>query len=362
MWIYLLILIVFFILFVLFFISLIKLSNKIVKKYVKNKLLIILLSILPVLLIIIGLVIDFINAIIVDLHLLIIVYTIKLVFFVIKKISKKEISENIVLSVGVILTIIVMCRGYYLAHNVKETNYEVSTIKDLGLNTFRIIQISDSHLGTTMDGKEFSRYMEEVNRLEADIVVITGDFIDDDTSYDDFVKGCEGLGKLKTKYGVFFIYGNHDKGYYNNREYGDSDIRRKLKENNVIILEDEVIDITENIVLIGRQDREVRNRKSIQDLTKDMDKNKYYIVLDHQPNDYYNEMKSGVDLVLSGHTHGGQIFPLGQFGVLLKANDKMYGMEKRENTTFIVNSGISDWAIKFKTGTISEYGVIDIKQ
>ncbi len=84
-------------------------------------------------------------------------------------------------------------------------------------------------------------------------------------------------------------------------------------------------------------------------------------MLDHQPNDYDNEAESGADLVLSGHTHGGQLFPLGLFGVLLGSNDKTYGIETRDNTTFIVNSGISDWAIKFKTGTKSEYGVITIK-
>lgn len=59
-----------------------------------------------------------------------------------------------------------------------------------------------------------------------------------------------------------------------------------------------------------------------------------------------------MDLVVSGHTHGGQLFPLMQFENLnaLGGDDKVYGYEKRENTNFIVTSGISDWAIKFKTG------------
>ena len=68
-----------------------------------------------------------------------------------------------------------------------------------------------------------------------------------------------------------------------------------------------------------------------------------------------------VDLVLSGHTHGGQLFPLGYIGLLMGANDEFYGLHQRENTNFIVNSGISDWAIDFKTGTFSEVGIIDIK-
>jgi len=68
------------------------------------------------------------------------------------------------------------------------------------------------------------------------------------------------------------------------------------------------------------------------------------------------------DLVLSGHTHGRHIFPAGLIGLISGANDKVYGAEHIDNTDFVVTSGISGWAIPFKTGTISEYVVIDINQ
>ena len=83
-------------------------------------------------------------------------------------------------------------------------------------------------------------------------------------------------------------------------------------------------------------------------------------MLDHQPNDYQNQADAGVDLVLSGHTHGGQLFPLNKVGEWIGANDRTYGFEKRGQTNFIVTSGLSDWAIKFKTGTKSEFVVIDL--
>lgn len=362
MWIYLLLLIIVFILLISFSISLFKISYKTINKFVKNKKVAILLSILSFIPFGIGIAIDAVNAIVVNLHLIIIVFLTKLVFRIIEKISKKHFNGYICLGVGVVFTIAVMVRGYYLAYNVVETDYTLMTSKNIGSDNFRIVQISDSHIGTTMNGKKFSEYMEKINELNPDILVITGDFIDDNTSYEDMVNAANGFGKVKTKYGIYFIFGNHDKGYYNNRSYTEVDIRNTLTSNGVRILEDNFADITDKIVLIGRQDAEVENRASAQDLIKDIDKNKYLIMLDHQPNDYDNEKDSGVDLVLSGHTHGGQLIPLGQLGVMLGANDKIYGIETMDKTTFIVNSGISDWAMKFKTGTVSEYGVIDLKQ
>lgn len=360
MWVYLLLLIVVFVLLIISVIALVRLSHRIISKVVKNNKVSWVLSFIPLLLFIIGLFIDTVNAIVVDLHLIIIILLTKLLFLIIKKITKKEINEYIVLGIGVLLTTILMVNAYYLAYHVVETDYTVYTTKDV--DNFRIVQVSDSHLGTTMDGKKFTKYMENINKLEPDIVVFTGDFVDDGSSYEDMVEGAKGLGKLKTKYGVYFIYGNHDKGYYNNRSYKDEDIRKELKDNNVTILEDTSVEIGDNIILIGRKDKEDKNRMSIQDLTEDLDKSKYIISLNHQPNDYKNESEADIDLVLCGHTHGGQLFPLGEFGVLLGANDSFKGLEKRKNTTFIVNTGISDWAIKFKTGTITEYTVIDIKK
>ena len=98
----------------------------------------------------------------------------------------------------------------------------------------------------------------------------------------------------------------------------------------------------------------------MEELVSGLDSDKYTIVLDHQPHDYSAQTAAGVDLVLSGHTHGGQLFPVNYMGEWTKENEKTYGLATRQNTNFIVTSGISDWAIKFKTGCKSEYVVIDV--
>lgn len=354
--IYIALILLLFILSIIYFIKKIYRINFIYN--INNKILSWLISFIPLIIIIIFFFIDGVNTFIIYLHIIIFSLLFDLLLWIIKLILKHNLKYNISLLLSIICTFIYLLYGYNLAHNVVQTNYVVNT--DKNIDNIRIVQISDSHIGTTMDGNDFIKYMDKVNSTNPDIVVITGDFVDDDTKIDDMKKACKGLGNLKTKYGVYFVYGNHDKGYFNHRKFNNDDLVEELTNNNVIILEDELYEINDSIVLVGRQDTQVSNRKSINDLVNDIDKDKYIVVLDHEPNDYKNETKANVDLVLSGHTHGGQLIPLGPIGVLMGFNDAYYGLEKRDNTTFIVNSGIGSWSIKFKTGTKSEYVVIDI--
>ena len=130
-------------------------------------------------------------------------------------------------------------------------------------------------------------------------------------------------------------------------------------------MQDDVELIDDRFYLIGRTDKSeeyASGRKTMEELTADLDPDKFSIVLDHQPEDYDAQAKADVDLVLSGHTHGGQLFPLRPIEELtnMTPDDRIYGYEKRGNTNFIVTSGISDWAIKFKTGCRSEYLMLEI--
>ena len=93
----------------------------------------------------------------------------------------------------------------------------------------------------------------------------------------------------------------------------------------------------------------------------ELDKDRYNIVLNHQPNDQMEEKKAGADLVLSGHTHGGQLIPITYVGEWIGANDQTKGIKVDGESTFIVSDGISDWEIPFKTGCKAEYLVIDVK-
>lgn len=272
---------------------------------------------------------------------------------------KKKIDSRLILGISSIICFTFLGYAYYCKNHVIETHYRIKTDKEIGESSFRIAQISDSHIGFSMSSTCFLKYINKINQAHPDVVVITGDFVDDDTSKKEMEKASYALSKLKTKYGVYYVYGNHDRGYHQYRDFNEEELRKELGKNGVIVLQDEVIQLTDYITLIGREDQRYP-RKEIEELVKEVDPDSFQIVLNHQPTDYENESKSNVDLVLSGHTHGGQFFPIGQVSVLLGINDSYKGIKTIQNTTFIVNTGLSDWGFQFKTGTFSEYGIIDI--
>lgn len=299
------------------------------------------------------------NALIVFMHLLVALGLCLLVLKLFKAIKNKTIPHYCLDISAVALTIAYLTAGWFSMYNICQTNYFLETKKDI--ESLRIVQLTDIHLGLTVDAQRLSELVSEINQLNPDLVVITGDFVDDDAEKEDTFRACDALGKIKATYGAYFVYGNHDKGYSNYRGFSGEELSSHLEKNGIPVLEDETVFLNDKICLIGRKDASQKDRKPISDIVKAIPKDCYTIALDHQPNDYSNQADAGIDLVLSGHTHGGHMFPAGPIGVWMGANDAYYGLETRKDTSFIVSSGVSGWAIPFKTATISEYVVIDVK-
>ena len=278
------------------------------------------------------------------------------------KCMKKNVRPDITGCAAILLTVIYLGIGWYLAHHVYRTSYSFTTDKKLGQEKLRIVEIADLHLGLTLDGEKFAEQCERINAEKPDAVIIAGDFVDDDSRRDDMLEACRALGGINSTYGVYYIIGNHDKSYYSTRDFDLDEMYSEFEKYGINVLEDESVLVNDSFYIIGRKDASDKDRLDMDKLTEGLDRTKYMITVDHQPNDYANEADAQVDLVLSGHTHGGHIFPAGQIGLLIGANDRVYGTEKRDNTNFVVTSGISGWAIPFKTGAISEYVVVDINE
>lgn len=302
----------------------------------------------------------FMNAVIVFINLAIIWIICDILFSLISKIRKKKFKRYYAGIFAILFTAGYLSFGFYEAFHVVQTEYELQS----GKSELKIAVLSDAHVGNTMDGDGFAGYMERINREKPDLVLIPGDLIDDATGKEDMIKTMRALGNLQTTYGVFYTFGNHDKGMGNssNRGYTVDEFVNEMKSNGVIVLEDEVYNIGDDYCIVGRCDKSSRNRAEIKELMSEVEPGRYSIVMDHQPSDYNNEAEANCNLVVSGHTHGGQLVPITYVGEWIGVNDATYGMEKRGNTDFIVTSGIGDWEILFKTGCKSEYVIINIEE
>lgn len=319
--------------------------------------------------ILLALVMGSLNTIMVCFHLCAIWIVLTIVQFLIRKLRRSTDSRDRTAVPALIITVIYMSVAAFLCFNVSEKQYSIPTAKEIG--TLRIVLLSDAHVGTTFSGKELETYVGRINEYEPDIVVITGDFVDESTTREDMIDACAALGKLDTEYGTYLVFGNHDLSYRraddgSGRSFADEELYSHLENNSVIVLEDEIVSPDDRFCIVGRRDRSADSfadagRADMMTLTADLDTNKYIIVLDHQPGDYEAQAASPADLVLSGHTHGGQFFPLNFLGELMGATDFTYGHLRRDDTDFIVSSGIGDWALWFRTGCSSEFVIIDIE-
>lgn len=302
------------------------------------------------------------NTIVVAVHVAVFMLLGDLIGLIIRKGFGAGVSPRIVDLCAIGACIVYLIIGWILMHGMWETDYSVSTDKNIG--QLRIAQIADSHIGAGFNGEGFAKRLAKIQETDPDILVITGDFVDDDSMKQDMLDACEALSKFKTKYGVYYCLGNHDMGYYDSshRGYTGDELIAELEKAGVVVLRDESVLVDDRFYVIGRLDADYgrASRLDTSELIKDLDKNKYMIVLDHQPTDYDGEAAAGVDLVLSGHTHGGQLWPLEYIQPIVSENNNVRGYERRGSTDFIVTDGISDWAVKFKTGCKSEFNIIDI--
>ena len=304
------------------------------------------------------------NALVCVVHLLVFWVISDAVSFVVSAIRRKKPARYRAGAVAAVLCAVYLAGGWYADHHVRVQRYELTSDKLAG--DLRIVQISDSHIGATFDADGFGKYVDEINLLSPDVAVITGDFVDDDTSREDMIGGCAALGRLRTRYGVYFVYGNHDRGLYGDEKRGWSkaELEENLRLNGVTVLKDEAVSVGGRFNVVGRKDRSDglygEPRLSAPMLMQGVDTEKYTVILDHQPYDFDGEAAVGADLVLCGHTHGGQFIPIRNVGVWTGQNALRYGHERRLDTDFIVSSGISNWTFKFKTGCSSEYVVVDV--
>lgn len=261
----------------------------------------------------------------------------------------------------VILAAAVLCFGYFNMANVRQTGYSISSDKDIRDGGYRIAMVSDLHFGTTFNARALEDYCAEISAQAPDIVVLCGDIVDERTTAEEMRAAFSALGQIQNEYGIFFVYGNHDKAVYTNSpNFSLDELKNAITGSGITILEDEAVNINDEFVLVGRKDRSSGFREATGELLSEINRDSFILLLDHQPADFDENIAAGVDLQLSGHTHNGQIWPLGLFSRIFKINELEYGYCKIGNFQAVTSSGIAGWGYPIRTQGRSEYVIIDI--
>lgn len=268
--------------------------------------------------------------------------------------------------IPILVTVIIFFYGFWNMKNVIETDYTIYTQKNIREEGYRVALIADLHFGTVMDKQSLQSRCNEIQNTNPDIVILCGDIVDQSTTLEEMQDAMELLGNIHSKFGAYYVYGNHDLSSYSSKpNFTEVQLKNALNINNIHLLVDEKYEINDDIVVVGRDDASFTKdakRESGQELLEKVDRNKFVLVLDHQPLELKNNSKLGVDLQLSGHTHGGQIWPTGILSQMFGWEELNYGYEKIGDFQVIVSSGISGWGYPIRTGAHSEYDIINIEK
>lgn len=308
------------------------------------------------------------------LHLVIFAGLVQLINFILKKSARGRYESGFVLwrrvyglfLIPLVLSLFVMVGGYINLHTVRETAYTLHTEKQIRAEGYRVALIADVHFGVSLDEEELAEKCAEISAQKADVVILCGDIVDNSTTREGMYTVFRELGKIESTYGVFYVHGNHDRPMRMiGSAFTEAELVAAIEQSGITILQDEAAQITEDFVLVGREDRSAERseggRASIAELLSTVDHADFVLTLDHQPNQYAENGAAGTDLLLSGHTHGGQIFPIDILQELIPFNDAVYGYyEIDTDSAAIVTSGFAGWAFPIKTAAPAEYVIIDI--
>ena len=272
--------------------------------------------------------------------------------------------------ISLIVILLLFCGFYLYFQNtaLQVTKFLIVDSKiPKNFNNYRIIQLSDFH--NTTSKKLTNQLVEEITKEEPDIIVITGDLIDSRRTNVDVA--IDFLGKIKDIAPIYYVSGNHESRI---SEY--ETLKKEMNDLGINLLDNEVIEIQKKddiINLIGIDDPsfsntiEVDDSEIIENQIKSInyDENFYTILLSHRPEAFKIYVNENINLIFSGHAHGGQI-RLPFIGGIFVPNQGFFpkytsGKYEEKNTTMIVSRGIGNSLFPFRINNRPELIVVELK-
>lgn len=223
----------------------------------------------------------------------------------------------------------------------------------------KIVFVSDIHHGPHFSKKRIGNLVKRINGLKPDIILLGGDYVESNAQY---IKPCfEELQNLNAPLGVYGVLGNHD-------HWEDvSMVEEEMKKAGITLLKNKAkwVTVKDGGIKIGGVDDLYFGRKDIGPTVNDVQEEDFVILLSHNP-DYADKIKNNkIDLVLSGHTHGGQITLFGLWAPYIPSNfGQKYrsGMVETDYTKVYVSKGVGTNVFPLRFFAHPEITVINLKK
>jgi predicted MPP superfamily phosphohydrolase len=221
-----------------------------------------------------------------------------------------------------------------------------------GAHGFRIAVVSDIHLGPVLGRGFAQKVVDTINSTQPDLIAVVGDLVDG--SVKDLGPAAAPLAQLRARHGAFFVTGNHE--YFSGAEQWVEEVRRL----GLRPLENARVELPA-FDLAGVNDIAGESEGQGPDFTRalgDRDTSRASVLLAHQPVQIHDAVDFGVDLQLSGHTHGGQLWPGNIVADL--ANPTLAGLERYGDTQLYVSRGAGAWGPPTRVGAPSDITVVEL--
>ena len=252
-----------------------------------------------------------------------------------------------------VFAVLLTVYGVWNMNRFRVTEHTVTS--DKLSSGYRVVFISDTHYGTIQDKKVLREAAARISAEKPDLVILGGDIVDDGTSREDMYEAFAVLGGIDTKYGVYYIHGNHDRQQYSARKkYKENELGNAIAAAGITELNDEGAVIAGDLYLFGREDggRSAFSAETLAAKISAESGERFVLLADHQPSRFGDNAAAGADLQLSGHTHAFQIWP---GGMLLKHFMLWYGTYREGSAELFVSSGFAGWGYPVRTEKHCEY-------
>ncbi len=264
-----------------------------------------------------------------------------------------QLPEQRLALIGLVCICAFIAWGSWRAYHPFVRTEKIMTTKLPHATGYRILLLTDIHLGRVLGRSYAETLVERINRLAPDMVLISGDFLDERIEYVESEGSLIPFKNIQAPKGTYLAFGNHD--YLDNPKLW----QEMVEEAGIRVLRDHSVIVDGQVKITGLNDfSRNRSHNSLKELARG-NASFYSVIMDHQPRKMQSAALAGYDLYLAGHTHTGQLFPNRQVTKRMYLLD--YGRKEFDRLTAIVSAGYGFWGPPVRTEVASEMVLIEVQ-